>query len=144
MSEHIIQTADEMVVFGAKLAGHIAKPALIYLEGQIGAGKTTLMRGFLQALGHQGHVKSPTYTIVEPYDLTLGRVYHFDLYRLGSFEEFDAMGIDDYFSEPAICVMEWPSIAQDYLPEPDIYCKIDLLPNGRRVTCHGNIDLDAA
>lgn len=130
-----ILTADEMVEFGAELASLASSPALIFLEGQLGAGKTTLMRGFLQALGHVGHVKSPTYTIVEPYALSAVSVYHFDLYRLGSFEELEAMGIDDYFAEPAIWVMEWPEIAQNVLPQPDIYCKIDLLPEGRLVTC---------
>ena len=132
--QHKIDSDEQMVALGARLAVRIRRPALILLEGPLGAGKTTWARGFLQALGHVAAVKSPTYTIVEPYEVIGGVLYHFDLYRLHAFTELDEMGFTDYFDTNAICLVEWPEIAQSYLPAPDISCKIDLLPHGRLVT----------
>ena len=127
----------KMQDFGAQLAtaiGKIDAPLLMLLNGDLGAGKTTISRGLLQGLGHQGAVKSPTYTLVEPYELDIGVVYHFDLYRLIDSEELEYIGFSDYLSEAKLCIIEWPENGGSYIPQADISIDIKLHESGRQVT----------
>ena len=128
-----VPTEDAMLALGKQLALACGDTAIIFLKGQLGAGKTTLTRGFMRGLGFKGHVKSPTYTLVEPYELSQGMVYHFDFYRVKDSIELEYMGIQDYFISKAICLIEWPEYGADRLHTPDLACYIEPTKNGRTV-----------
>ena len=111
--------AGATAALGGALAAGAGPGRSIYLRGELGAGKTTLVRGLLRALGHAGRVKSPTYPLVEPYSLSSLHLYHFDFYRLKDRSEWTNAGFREYFNEHSMCVVEWPERAQG-LPPPDL------------------------
>ncbi len=127
-----IPNETAMLALGKKLAA-VCDRAIIFLHGELGAGKTTLTRGFLQGLGVKNHVKSPTYTLVESYQLNDRMIYHFDFYRVRDPRELDFMGIQDYFDQDALCLIEWPEQGGNLLPAPDLSCYIEQINHGRGV-----------
>ncbi len=129
----LLRLDDEarQVLLGECLGQALAGRGRVYLEGELGAGKTTLTRGVLRAYGHAGAVKSPTYTLVEPYELERARVHHFDLYRLGDPEELEFIGGRDLFDDDTLCLVEWPGRGEGWLPEPDLRITLTLAGSGR-------------
>lgn len=128
-----IPDENAMMQLGGKIAEQFPDGGIVLLKGDLGAGKTTLVRGLLRHLGFQGIVKSPTYTLVEPYKLDTRRVYHFDLYRLGDPEELEYIGGRDYWDSDSLCLIEWPEKALDYLPQADLELHISYNKSGRSV-----------
>lgn len=133
MKQLIIQNEAAMMQLGGSLANHFPKGGIVLLNGDLGTGKTTLVRGLLRHLGFDGIVKSPTYTLVEPYVVNGRSIYHFDLYRLGDPEELEYMGGRDYWNKNALCLIEWPEKAQGYLPKEDLKITIEHDNERRRV-----------
>ncbi|MCC6656790.1 MAG: tRNA (adenosine(37)-N6)-threonylcarbamoyltransferase complex ATPase subunit type 1 TsaE [Rhodocyclaceae bacterium] len=120
------------LAIGARLAQALAPGLVIYLEGDLGSGKTTLVRGVLRGLGWQGNVKSPTYTLVELYAISSLNLHHFDFYRFSQPEEYLDAGLDEYFQGGAVCLVEWPDKAGDYLAPADLRVLLSIEGGGRR------------
>lgn len=137
-----LSLADEVatLALGARLAQAIGTGQTVYLHGDLGAGKTTLVRGLLHGLGHVGKVKSPTYTLVEPYIISGLNIYHFDLYRFNDPEEWDAAGFRDYFNPESVCLVEWPEKAREVLPDPDLDIELSPQAGARVVKLIANTD----
>ena len=125
--------ADEaaLLAYGATLARELGPNELVFLSAEMGMGKTTLARGILRGLGFCGAVKSPTYTLIEPYEVGGTRVYHFDFYRIETAAELEYLGLDDLLGEPAIKLVEWPEKAFGQLPAPDRVIRIRGHRDGR-------------
>jgi tRNA threonylcarbamoyladenosine biosynthesis protein TsaE len=133
MFKRYLQDQAATEAFGGQLAAACTGGLLVYLHGQLGAGKTTLVRGFLRTSGHSGPVKSPTYTLVEPYSTARGNIFHLDLYRLADAEELEWIGIRDLFEDESICLVEWPEQGAGILPEPDLHVYLQVEGGGRGV-----------
>lgn len=127
---------DATLEFAASLVPLLEGDPVVFLRGQLGAGKTTLVRGILRALGHHGLVKSPTYTLLEPYEVDGRVIYHFDLYRIGAGDELEFIGIDELLDAPGIKLIEWPERGAGRLPPPDLEIYLGLEGEGRRVELH--------
>lgn len=133
MVEHSLKLPSEAetIAAGERLAPALPEGAFIYIDGDLGAGKTTLVRALLRALGHQGPVRSPTYTLIEPYELGGRSIYHLDLYRLGSPLELEDIGFRDLLAEPCLLLVEWPERGGSLLPQPDLRLQLKPLEEGR-------------
>jgi len=131
--QFIFNSSEETEAFGAKLFEVLPEKCVVFLLGDLGAGKTTLVRGFMRAAGHTGAVKSPTYNIVEEYSVNQRQFFHFDLYRLADPEELEWIGIADYFQEKSICFFEWPDKGEGFLAVPDVILSLSNLEGGRKL-----------
>lgn len=133
MVERYVETAEAMEALGRELAPCLRGLRLVCLHGELGAGKTTLVRGLLRGYGYRGAVKSPTFTLAEPYALDRFTLIHFDFYRLKEPEETEFMGLRDYLREDNLCIVEWPERVRGVLPDSDVDVKIEKEAGGRRV-----------
>ncbi len=137
--QRVLPDESETLEVAGRLAAELAGEELIFLRGELGAGKTTFCRGLIRRLGHAGAVKSPTFTLVEPYVLEGGlEVFHFDLYRLGDPSELEYIGIDDYLEGRHLCLVEWPERGEGFLPACDLQVTLELAGDGRRLTIEAN------
>lgn len=132
--------ADEeaTLAFGRHIATVTGGRGLVTLQGDLGSGKTTLSRGLIRALGHTGAVKSPTFTLVEPYELATGQVLHYDLYRLNDPEELHFLGVRDFLDGDALTLVEWPERGRPWLPAPDLALQLQVSGSGRQVNWQGH------
>lgn len=139
-SRTILELADEnaTLALARRISAHLKPGMVIYLHGDLGAGKTTLVRGVLNALGYSGRVKSPTYTLLEPYQVAGLDLRHFDLYRLHNEDEWESAGFRDEFDGRNIFLIEWPEKALGLIPLADVEIDIKILPGGRKVEIHAN------
>jgi tRNA threonylcarbamoyladenosine biosynthesis protein TsaE len=135
-----VETEEDLQKLAANLAQVAKAGAIIFLYGPLGAGKTTFTRGFLRALGYRDKVKSPTFTLVEPYEIAGISVFHFDFYRLDDAKALEQIGIREYFTPTSICLLEWPEKGFPLLPDPDIACYISFAEPGRDVRIEAHSD----
>ena len=133
MADRFVADETQMAALGVELAEVLAAPVVIFLEGPLGAGKTTLARAFLRGLGYAGAVRSPTYTLVESYPFDAFDVHHLDLYRVADPDELEFLGIRDLAASDAIWLVEWAERGVDRLPAPDHVIRIGFDGAGRRV-----------
>lgn len=139
MSENVVisrflKDEEATLQLGEQWAKSLTAPLVVYLQGDLGAGKTTFTRGLLRGLGHTGAVKSPTYAIVESYSLEQLTLHHFDLYRFSTPEEWEDAGLDDLFSDNSVCLIEWPQQGGEFVPPADITLNLIHQENGRSCT----------
>lgn len=127
----ILNNVDETESFGRLLLQALPDKCLVFLNGQLGAGKTSLVRGMLRAAGYEATVRSPTYSLVEEYKLPQKSIYHFDLYRLKDPEELEWMGMEDYLNDKALCLIEWPEMGEGFLPTADVEIFLNVVGEGR-------------
>ena len=127
-----LATEADMLAFGIPLADRLKSGGVVFLSGDLGVGKTTLVRGLLRAMGFEGRVKSPSYGLIETYELDGLTVHHLDLYRLSHGEEITYLGLEDLFDGPTLMLVEWPEKGRGYLPEATMTIHIDDLPDASR------------
>ncbi len=132
-SNYDLKDESETLRLAESMASHLFPGMNLYLKGELGSGKTTFVRGVLRGLGYQDKVKSPTYTLVEPYSLEKFTIYHFDLYRFKDETEWDDAGFREYFNNTSICLVEWPEKVGHILPKPDISIELSHTPHGRHL-----------
>jgi tRNA threonylcarbamoyladenosine biosynthesis protein TsaE len=144
--ERVFDLPDEAAqrALGMRLGARCRAPLRVYLHGALGAGKTTLVRAALGAMGHAGPVRSPTYTLIEPYDTPAGAVCHIDLYRVRGAGDLDSLGLREYLDGPWCCFVEWPEHGADVLPAPDVAFEIAAAAPGRRITARAGTPAGAA
>lgn len=128
----LLPDEDATSALGADLAQVLEPGLVVYLSGDLGAGKTALTRAVLRGLGYGGKVKSPTYTLVEHYVVSRLNLYHFDLYRFGDPREWLDAGFHEYFNADSACFVEWPEKAASLLPPPDLRISLEIQGSGRR------------
>ncbi len=128
-----LNSPQQTEMFGAALGRALPEQCIIFLHGDLGAGKTSLVRGVMRGAGFNGAVKSPTYTLVEEYQLQQRLIFHFDLYRLKDPEELEWIGIDDYFQQTAQCFIEWPEMGEGELPPADLEITLTMPSEGRNL-----------
>ena len=136
--QRTLEDAGATETLGAALAAWVEPGTRIFLQGELGAGKTTLARGFLRQLGHAGRVKSPSFALLETYELDQLPVFHFDLYRMKSPAELESIGFRDYFGRDGICLVEWPELGAPLLGEPDMLISLRLARVGRLADLEAN------
>lgn len=138
LPEHFLPDETATLQLGEAWEQSLTAPLVVYLHGDLGAGKTTFTRGLLRGLGHTGAVKSPTYAIVESYPLAAFTLHHFDLYRFASPEEWEDAGLDDLFSAQSVCLIEWPQQGGEFVPPPDLTLTLTHHEGGRRFSAQAH------